>query len=479
MNIFKKISAAIALSVSLAFPALAQFSSPSVSIISSAGVDAFAGSGIGSVLTRTTTGWKTLNCSNGQVMLFQGLGVNTTCYTPSGTGTVTSVGATVPSFMSVSGSPITAGGALGLSFNSQSANVVFASPSGSLGAPTFRALTAMDFGSYTISPYFNYLYLQNAASSATPAGYAAFFPLVNGAGMLGDSTHYFENTYTNALSLPSKTANNFFAAPSGSAGAPIWRALTQADVNLTQSGAATIKGNPTNATANITDFTVQGLADITAPNSTSDWLLIYQNSTGQFKKVNPSEIGASVSSGVSTVSNADGSLTVSPTSGAVVASVSATTKQGLNPAGTVIYFAGNSCPSGYLGADGSPINRGTYATLFGVINTTYGAGDGSTTYNLPDMRGVFARGWDNGRGLDPGRAIGTFQADAFQGHVHQENGSGTGVVGGSNAGGPSSGSNIGFSSYTGSPLSDGTNGTPRTAAETRPSNVALLGCIKY
>lgn len=56
------------------------------------------------------------------------------------------------------------------------------------------------------------------------------------------------------------------------------------------------------------------------------------------------------------------------------------------PVGTIIPFAGNSVPQGYLLCDGSAISRTTYASLFAVIGTIYGAGDGSTTFNLPDYR---------------------------------------------------------------------------------------------
>jgi microcystin-dependent protein len=58
----------------------------------------------------------------------------------------------------------------------------------------------------------------------------------------------------------------------------------------------------------------------------------------------------------------------------------------LVPVGAVFPFAGASAPIGYLICDGSAVSRTTYAALFTAIGTTYGAGDGSTTFNLPDMR---------------------------------------------------------------------------------------------
>jgi hypothetical protein len=81
-----------------------------------------------------------------------------------------------------------------------------------------------------------------------------------------------------------------------------------------------------------------------------------------------------------------------------------------NPAGTVQYFANTVAPNGYLECNGQAVNRIGYAELFSAIGTTYGIGDGVTTFNLPDLRGEFVRGADNGRGADPGRVIGTGQS---------------------------------------------------------------------
>ena len=68
--------------------------------------------------------------------------------------------------------------------------------------------------------------------------------------------------------------------------------------------------------------------------------------------------------------------------------------------GMVAAFAANSAPTGWLAADGSAVSRTTYARLFSRIGTIYGSGNGTTTFNLPDGRGVFLRGFDAGRGLD-------------------------------------------------------------------------------
>ena len=74
----------------------------------------------------------------------------------------------------------------------------------------------------------------------------------------------------------------------------------------------------------------------------------------------------------------------------------------LVPTGTVLAFAGSSAPSGFLLCDGRAVSRTTYTSLFSVIGTTYGSGDGSTTFNLPDMRGRVAVGSDANLGAKAG-----------------------------------------------------------------------------
>jgi hypothetical protein len=89
-----------------------------------------------------------------------------------------------------------------------------------------------------------------------------------------------------------------------------------------------------------------------------------------------------------------------------------------NPAGTILAFAGNSTPQGYLVCDGSAVSRTTYRLLYTIIGTTYGAGNGSSTFNLPDLRGEFIRGLDAGRGIDTSRTIGSAQSQAVGTHNH-------------------------------------------------------------
>jgi phage-related tail fiber protein len=121
--------------------------------------------------------------------------------------------------------------------------------------------------------------------------------------------------------------------------------------------------------------------------------------------------------------------------------------------------------------------------LFNGIGTTYGetngaGGAGTSHFRVPDLRGEFVRGWDNGAGVDAGRTLGSSQTDAFQGHRHSIRASVPANT--ANAGAVDAGTSLEFrSDLVTDPTTDGTNGTPRTSSETRPRNVALLACIKY
>lgn len=77
--------------------------------------------------------------------------------------------------------------------------------------------------------------------------------------------------------------------------------------------------------------------------------------------------------------------------------------QGGVPAGAMFPFAGTAAPTGYLLCDGSAVSRSTYAALFTAIGTVWGAGDGTTTFNLPDMRGRVAAGRDDMGGTNAQR----------------------------------------------------------------------------
>lgn len=86
-----------------------------------------------------------------------------------------------------------------------------------------------------------------------------------------------------------------------------------------------------------------------------------------------------------------------------------------NIVGEICFFGMATPPAGFLKCNGATISRTTYAALFAAIGTTWGGGDGSTTFNLPDYRGEFLRCWDDGRGVDNGRAFGGFQGENWKG----------------------------------------------------------------
>lgn len=150
--------------------------------------------------------------------------------------------------------------------------------------------------------------------------------------------------------------------------------------------------------------------------------------------------------------------------------------------GFVLPYYGETAPPGTLACDGSEISREAYKELFAVLGTKAGAGDGSTTFNLPDLRGMFVRGTGGNAA-----ALGVQQGDALQSHRHEiqllyQDGT----------------------SYS-SVFTPGTNQLPKNvfalegnlvagwtaqayanlivlgniAGETRPVNIALLWCIIY
>lgn len=134
--------------------------------------------------------------------------------------------------------------------------------------------------------------------------------------------------------------------------------------------------------------------------------------------------------------------------------------------GDVVFRATQTVPAGAYQCDGRALSRtGADAPLFAVIGTSYGVGDGATTFNIPDMRGRFPRGWDNGLGADPGRVFGSYQADALAAHGGHAD--------------PASYGNVGSGNGT---IADGDaqpnyTMTSPGASETRPKNVAGMFII--
>jgi microcystin-dependent protein len=140
------------------------------------------------------------------------------------------------------------------------------------------------------------------------------------------------------------------------------------------------------------------------------------------------------------------------------------------PVGSVFCMATTAVPSGYLECDGSDVSRSTYGDLFAAIGTTWGNGDGSTTFTLPDLRGEFVRGWSNGRtGVDDTRTFASAQGDQVKQHNHTFTRSGGGSV---QSGGGASGT---------ATSTQNTSNYPTTVVdddETRPRNIAMMYVIK-
>lgn len=153
--------------------------------------------------------------------------------------------------------------------------------------------------------------------------------------------------------------------------------------------------------------------------------------------------------------------------------------------GTVAHFAASAAPAGWIKANGAAVSRTAYAALFQAIGTTYGAGDGSTTFNVPDLRGEFLRSLDDGRGVDSGRGIGTAQSFAQQNITGSFDGPYNTGAFSTNATGVFSQTavitgTVGLSAAGTAPrVNLNASGQIQTAAEVRPRNVSLLACIKF
>lgn len=143
------------------------------------------------------------------------------------------------------------------------------------------------------------------------------------------------------------------------------------------------------------------------------------------------------------------------------------------PAGLVATFARSTAPTGWLKANGAAVSRTAYADLYAAIGTRFGAGDGINTFNLPDLRGEFIRMWDDGRGVDSGRGLGTWQsATSLSPYVGAVNGEL--IVGQTDVDGAGAYQN----QYLKYAMTTGTKHGVQFYT-VRPRNIALLACIKF
>lgn len=141
------------------------------------------------------------------------------------------------------------------------------------------------------------------------------------------------------------------------------------------------------------------------------------------------------------------------------------------PAGRVDWFAGSTPPAGWLACNGGTVSRTLYAALFAAIGVTYGAGDGATTFTLPDLRDDFIRG------ASGSRAVGSRASDTTRSHSHGYQDNMNKVIGTpypDGYGGSTWLSNEGPRFVNEAKATDATGG-----GETAPRHVVMLPCIKW
>jgi microcystin-dependent protein len=152
------------------------------------------------------------------------------------------------------------------------------------------------------------------------------------------------------------------------------------------------------------------------------------------------------------------------------------------PIGSIVVNASSIVDTGYFECNGGQVSRTTYSGLFAKIGTVYGAGNGLNTFNLPDLRGEFLRGWDNSRGQDVGRGLGSPQDQQTiappSGSFHTTGDGSTtgafsrGITSGKGKDQAASGVNIDLDASTQYPAGS-------TGSEIRPRNITMMYQIKY
>lgn len=175
-------------------------------------------------------------------------------------------------------------------------------------------------------------------------------------------------------------------------------------------------------------------------------------------------------------------------------------QENTTPAGTIIQYAGTTAPTGYVSCEGQALSRAYFSTLFAAIGTTWGNGNGSTTFNIPDLRGMFLRGTGtNTTGSSAGAvgpSVGGYAADTYLNHTHTATDSGHthAAAGGGAAGafvsaGGSTGTAFNYGSGSGVFYYNANTGTGNAnvsvntsttgGTETKPKNYGILYCIKF
>jgi microcystin-dependent protein len=210
---------------------------------------------------------------------------------------------------------------------------------------------------------------------------------------------------------------------------PPWRVFSFGDTPLPYNGSGSFSVvntfvpnttiSSTAMNANFSDMATNGFSAVLTRDGQSVM-------TGQFKAANGTELAPSITFGtdlncgiyriaadnIGVACNGAKVVDISTTGVAVTGNISATGRVSENgaillPAGVILPYGGSSAPSGYLLCYGQAVSRTTYATLFAAIGTAYGVGDGTTTFNVPDLRGRVPAGKDDMGGSAASRLTST------------------------------------------------------------------------
>ena len=220
------------------------------------------------------------------------------------------------------------------------------------------------------------------------------------------------------------TANKGLTQPAYNSSSPTWDVPLNANFGILDTAlGSTLSVSLSSSNVNLTAAQVQNLrvllsgilsanVQVSIPSTIGGFWVVSNTTTGAYS-VTITSLGGGASvvvpQGYSSIVYSDGTNIGLADNG--TASLSAT------PAGSLIQYGGAAAPSGWLLCDGTAISRTTYAPLFTAIGTAWGVGNGSTTFNVPDLRGAFLRG--AGAGLNPvSRAVGSYEADGLGAHVH-------------------------------------------------------------
>ena len=301
------------------------------------------------------------------------------------------------------------------------------------------------------------------------------------AGVVVPAAGYFLDTFVSGTTTPQATYSD--AAGTIANSNPIVLDSTgSATIYLTTALTYTFRLRRTVALGGGTVFTQNNLSGIPGTSAGSFLPLAGGTLTG------PLVLAANASSSLQAVPKQQLDSGLAAVQAAVIAAVGTPL-----PTGATTLWWLSTPPSGWIELNGVARSRTTFAALFALWGTTFGVGDGTTTFGIPDTRGEFLRGWDNGRGVDSGRTLASAQLDAMQpitgffgvddrnytnsagatGSIRQAS-TASAVAGGLTNADTSA---TGTDPFTGFLGLDSARQT-RTAAETRPRNVAAMWIVK-